>query len=163
MNWILSVRYCCSLYNNTFARDIFVGGAGASDTNPGTAAQPFATIQKAASTAVAGDVVKIRQGTYRETITPANSGVTFQPDNGATVVISGLEEAGNTGWTVHSGNIYKKTITLNGNNLFIDNNNTNTTLHAIQIFKDGVMQMLARWPKVGSVAETIGSRQIKTA
>ena len=145
--------YCCLLYNSTFARDIFVGGAGASDSNPGTAAQPFATIQKAASIAVAGDVVKIRQGTYRETIMPASSGVTFQPDNGATVLVSGLEEAGNNGWTVHSGNIYKKTITINGNNPYIDNNNTNTTLHAIQIFKDKVMQIQARWPKAGAVAD----------
>ena len=60
MKWILSVLIVVSLYNNTFARDIFVGGAGASDNNPGTATQPFATIQKAASVAVAGDVVKIR-------------------------------------------------------------------------------------------------------
>ena len=37
MKWILSVLIVVSLYNNTFARDIFVGGAGASDSNPGTA------------------------------------------------------------------------------------------------------------------------------
>lgn len=68
----------------------YVGGTGASDSNPGTSSLPFATIQKAASIAVSGSIVNIRAGTYRETITPANSGVTFQPDGVATVVVSGL-------------------------------------------------------------------------
>jgi hypothetical protein len=89
MKLILSVLVVVCFFTNTFSRDIFVGGAGASDSNPGTAAQPFATIQKAASVAVAGDVVKIRSGTYRETIIPTNSGITFEADNGAIAVIPG--------------------------------------------------------------------------
>src|SRR5688572_33309594 len=100
----------------SYATEYFVGGPGASDTNPGTATQPFATIQKAASVARAGDVVTIRSGTYRETIVPANSGasgspIIFQAAPGATPVISGLNNA-DGGWTLHSGNIYKKSITL---------------------------------------------------
>ncbi|HTF20504.1 MAG TPA: DUF1565 domain-containing protein, partial [Chryseolinea sp.] len=87
-----------------FATDYYVGGAGAADSNPGTASQPFLTVQKAASVAKAGDVVNIRAGVYRETVTPAQSGVTFQSAEGA--VISGLSQV--TGpWTLHSGNIYK--------------------------------------------------------
>ena len=35
------------------AADFYVGGDGASDRNPGTASQPFATIQKAAGVAAA--------------------------------------------------------------------------------------------------------------
>jgi len=57
----------------------FVCGPKASDTNPGTAAAPFATIQKAASVAQPGDVVKIRDGIYRKTVTPANSGTEEEP------------------------------------------------------------------------------------
>ena len=56
------------------AANFYVGGDGASDRNPGTASQPFATIQKAAGVAAAGDVVNIRPGIYRETVVPANSG-----------------------------------------------------------------------------------------
>ena len=56
------------------AADLYVGGADASDRNPGTATEPFATIQKAANVARPGDVVKIRDGVYRETVVPANSG-----------------------------------------------------------------------------------------
>jgi gliding motility-associated-like protein len=144
----------------SYARDYFVGGTGASDNNPGTAAQPFATIQKAASVAVAGDVVKIRSGTYRETIVVANSGspgnpITFQPDQGATVVISGLNVMDNNGWTVHSGNIFKKTITLpvNGFNTSTTRIENNTTIYANQIFREGEMMFQARWPKINTFAD----------
>lgn len=145
---------------HSFARDYFVGGTGASDNNPGTAAQPFATIQKAASVAVAGDIVKIRSGTYRETIVVANSGITFQPDQSATVIISGLNVIDNNGWTTHNGNIYKKAITLpvNGFNTSttrIPENNLNLTIFANQIFKDGEMMHEARWPNISKFADLL--------
>lgn len=94
----------------------YVGGENASDSNPGTTSLPFASIQKAASLAVAGDVVNIRTGTYRETIIPASSGtpgnpIVFQPDGEAIVTISGADVA-DGGWMVHSGGIYKKTIAM---------------------------------------------------
>src|SRR6188474_1466206 len=101
--WLLFV-FCLGVFNLSWAVDYYVGGAGASDNNPGTATQPFATIQKAASLAKAGDVVNIRGGVYRETITPANSGggspIVFRPDNGAVVVISGLNVIDDSGWSV---------------------------------------------------------------
>ena len=54
------------------AAEYYVATTG-SDSNAGTMAAPWATLQKAANTAVAGDTVWIRGGTYRVT-TPANSG-----------------------------------------------------------------------------------------
>lgn len=45
-----------------------------SDSNPGTEAQPWRTIQKAANTLVAGDTVYIKEGTYNERVIPQNSG-----------------------------------------------------------------------------------------
>ena len=148
-----------------FGRDYFVGGQGASDNNPGTADQPFATIQKAASVAVAGDVVRIRSGVYRETIIPANSGtngnrIVYQPDDGATVTISGLNAVDNNGWTAHSGNIYKKSITLpvNGYNASLT---SNTTLLANQVFKDGVMMFEARWPKLNAIEDLMDQKKLR--
>jgi gliding motility-associated-like protein len=163
MKWILSVLIVVSLYNNTFARDIFVGGAGALDSNPGTATQPFATIQKAASVAVAGDVVKIRGGIYRETIVVANSGVTFQNDQGAIAIISGLNVLDNTGWTLYSGNIYKKSTTLpvNGYNTSTTRIENNTTIFANQIFKDGEMMFEARWPNISNFADLLDRAKYK--
>jgi hypothetical protein len=98
------------------AADFYVGGDGASDRNPGTASQPFATIQKAAGVAAAGDFVNIRPGIYRETVVPANSGapgqpITFQPDGDAEVTVSGADLV-DGGWTVYSGQIYQTAIAL---------------------------------------------------
>lgn len=108
-----------------------------SDANDGTSlSTPFQTIQRAASVAAAGDTVYIRGGTYRETVTPANSGtpgnpITFQSYNGETVVVSGNDLV--TGWTIDSGNIYKAPMSwsLGAGN---------------QVFVDGAMMDEARWP-----------------
>jgi hypothetical protein len=50
------------------------------DNNPGTAASPFKTIQKAADIAVAGDIVYVRGGTYNEMVTfSLHSGTSSSP------------------------------------------------------------------------------------
>ncbi len=51
-----------------------------SDSNPGTQAQPWKTIQKAANTATAGSTVNIKSGTYNESVRfKVNSGTQAQP------------------------------------------------------------------------------------
>jgi hypothetical protein len=119
---------------------IFVS-TGGSDSNLGTIDAPFRTIQKAASVARAGDTVYIRTGTYRETVSPVNSGtvsapITFMPYNNEIVTVSGADII--SGWTLHSGNIYRAPMswTLNEEN--------------DQVFVDGVMMNLARWPNTGT-------------
>ncbi|MBO9610934.1 MAG: carbohydrate binding domain-containing protein, partial [Paenibacillaceae bacterium] len=111
------------------------------DSNPGTLASPFLTVQKAASVAIAGDTVNIRAGTYYEEVTPAYTGtsghpITFQAYNGEAVTISGLARVTST-WTLHSGNVYKTTTALN-----LGSKNA--------VFADGEMMVPARWPNVGS-------------
>ena len=64
------------------------------DNNPGTAAYPWRTIQKAANTMVASDTVYIRAGTYPEQVIPQNSGSAGQPITyaaypGETAIIDG--------------------------------------------------------------------------
>lgn len=49
---------------------------GGSDGNPGTLAQPFATLQHGADVAAPGDTVLARQGTYNQLLTPHTSGNT---------------------------------------------------------------------------------------
>ncbi|WP_165822482.1 CBM35 domain-containing protein [Paenibacillus montanisoli] len=129
----------------------YVGGAGASDANPGSESEPFATIQQAANVATAGDTVKIREGVYRETVVPANSGsvgspIVFQPDGDAVVTVSGTDAA-EGGWTVYSGNIYKKAIELPVTG-YRDYITGNETLIANQVFVDSKMMIEARWPNV---------------
>lgn len=102
--------------------------------HPGTEAQPFGTIQKAAEVAQAGDTCHIRAGVYRETVRPAASGqpgkpVRFVAEQGAEVVVSGADVMA-AHWSVHRGSIYK----------------AKTDREFIQLFVDGKMMIEARWP-----------------
>jgi len=64
------------------------------DSNPGTQAFPWRTIQKAADTLVEGDTVNIRTGVYDEQVVPQNSGsagnyITYAAYAGEIVTIDG--------------------------------------------------------------------------
>ena len=66
------------------------------DNNPGTEAQPWLTITKAANTLVAGDTVYVKAGTYAERVVPVNSGaegawIKYLPYPGHTVTIDGAD------------------------------------------------------------------------
>ncbi|MBA2482072.1 MAG: right-handed parallel beta-helix repeat-containing protein [Planctomycetes bacterium] len=93
------------------AADLYVSPTG-SDANPGSASAPLRTINKAVNAVSAGGTVWIRGGTYREEITMSRSGTASAPIivsayNGEKPVIKGSQVV--TGWTQHSGSIYKKT------------------------------------------------------
>jgi hypothetical protein len=61
----------------SFARDYYVATTG-SDTNSGTIDQPFATLQRGANVAVAGDTVYVRGGVYMiASGTSSSVGVSF--------------------------------------------------------------------------------------
>ena len=100
---------------------------GGSNSNSGTSlATPFLTVQKAMNIAVAGDTVNVRRGNYREEIsvsvgggTSPTSQVTVQAYSGETPVIKGSDVV--TGWTQHSGAIWKKTgWAVNSQQVFVD-------------------------------------------
>lgn len=100
---------------SSFSKDIYVSKDG-NDSNSGTQESPYLTISKAASVALPGDVVYIKEGTYEETLSPANSGtagnpIIFQSFPGDKVIISAMEAL--SGWTQDSGAIYKTTIPFN--------------------------------------------------
>jgi hypothetical protein len=100
------------------------------DTNPGTLAQPYRTIQKCATTVASGSSCLIRAGTYYETVTP-NSGITIAPYNGAAVTIDGSDPV--TGWTRYKGSIYRAGASMSSGD-------TN------QVFVGQQMMTEARWP-----------------
>lgn len=113
---------------------------GLSLTVGGANAGPFRTVQRAATLAVAGDTVQIRGGTYRETVTPANSGtaaspITFQPYNNEVVTISGADVI--SGWVLSSGSVYRApmSFTMGGKDGQDD-----------QLFVNGESMVHARWP-----------------
>jgi len=80
----------------------------AQDNNPGTERQPWKTISKATPLLRAGDILMIKAGTYRETVTLSGSGtatdpitVRAYPGQEQQVVINAAEPA--TNWTKCAG------------------------------------------------------------
>ncbi len=115
----------------------YVDDANGDNNNDGKSlSTPFKTIQQAASIMLPNDICMIRGGTYRETITPTNSGtsskpITFQNYQDETVIISGCDIVSN--WTQYSGSIYSADVNMT----FGDNN---------IVFDDGQLMTEARWP-----------------
>lgn len=98
-----------------------------SNTGSGTATQPFCTIAKAASVAVAGQTVVVAAGTYAENVTPGKSGtsgspITYTAAPGAVVTVTGTP-AGSNGFSING----KSYITIK--NFTIDN----TVGHGISV------------------------------
>jgi len=85
-----------------WAADYYVAKTG-SNSNPGTEALPWKTIQKAADTLTAGDTVYIKAGTYKERVVPKKSGsagntITYTAYPGGTVTIDGTGVSLPSGW-----------------------------------------------------------------
>lgn len=142
----LLVGQLCSV--SAMAASYYVDGTNGSNTNSGTFAAPFKTIQKAASVMAAGDTCYLRAGTYRETVSvsiagSSNSPVIFQPYGSETVTISGTEAL--TGWVSEgTPNIYSTTMS--------------TTLgDGDQVFIGGVMKPKSRWPNASALFPWQGS------
>ncbi|MEI6604594.1 MAG: Ig-like domain-containing protein [Verrucomicrobiota bacterium] len=118
------------------------------DSNPGSLAAPFATIQKATNTVVAGDTCYIRGGTYHEAVVKynltgtADKPITFVNYGGEEVILDGTQpitDLGSSGWTQHSGSIYRCTLTSN----------------VWQLFVNGEQMIPARWPNARFDDETV--------
>ncbi len=124
------------------------------NANPGTLAQPFATIAHAELQTKSGDVVYLHKGVYRESVrfrsrAIASAPITYKPyDDGSgphPVTISGFDpiEPGVNGtgqWERHSGAIYKIQLTPEHG----------LTPGESAILIDGAIQKIARWPNAPS-------------
>ncbi len=79
--------------STTTAADYYVAPSG-NDSDPGTLAQPWKTVAKAALTINGGDTVYLRQGIYNEQLIPAHSGsasnlITYTSYPGETATLDG--------------------------------------------------------------------------
>ncbi len=140
---ILLLFFTFSIRANTY----YVATNG-NDTNQGTEAEPWASIQKAANTLVSGDTVLIKSGVYNERIIVQNSGTTnnyivFTNYQNAEVIIDGsgiswwdwdgLFNVSNKSYIEVSGLIIKNSSyggiwVENSNNININNNYTYNTV-----------------------------------
>lgn len=131
------------------ARDWFVSsgiGTGAApagkDANPGTLSSPFEHIQKAAERAQPGDRVFVRAGSYRETVIPVRSGapgkpILFRPYNKESVSLRGTTTIPANAWKKDEAGRWYAVWPAE----YKSANNQSD-----QVFLDGKMIQLARWP-----------------
>ncbi|MGA2253869.1 MAG: right-handed parallel beta-helix repeat-containing protein, partial [Thermoguttaceae bacterium] len=107
---LLLVLLCLAGMAHPSVAQIYYVGANGSNSNPGTQAQPFATIQMALNTVPSGGTVEILSGVYRNQFNTMfrSDNVTLQAAPGASVLISGADVV--TGWTqVGSSGVYEHT------------------------------------------------------
>ncbi|MBQ8616619.1 MAG: right-handed parallel beta-helix repeat-containing protein [Clostridia bacterium] len=84
------------------------------DCAPGTLEAPFRTIDHAATVALPGDTVRVREGEYREWVDPREGGlsnalrITYEAMPGEHVVIKGSEVV--KGWTLTDGTVWQVTL-----------------------------------------------------
>ena len=117
-----------------FARDYYVSPTGSDASGDGSQGRPWRTIQKAADTMSAGDTCHVLDGEYAEMVRPARSGsagqfISFVAE-GQPSTLNGTRRI--TGWTVHSGNIWKASVAWDFGELFVDRQR----------------MVLARWPNL---------------
>ncbi|HEV7298428.1 MAG TPA: proprotein convertase P-domain-containing protein [Tepidisphaeraceae bacterium] len=138
-HWIenLEARFLLTSY--------FVSTAG-SDVNPGTSIdEPLRTIQQAVNAAMPGDTVFVRGGTYRETVSTPRSGtalarITIQNYGDEVVTVSGTDVITGS-WASVSNEVYRAPMPWN-----YQFENQVATYDSNQVFLDGQMMELARWP-----------------
>ena len=111
--------------------------SGGSDSNAGTLAAPFETLHHAINQLSAGDILYIREGTYRETITIDEDGtsgnlITIQNYNNEVVTIDGTVDVTGT-WSTYGSvsGAYKL---------------TSYSADITQLFLDDEPMVNARWP-----------------
>ena len=110
--------------------------SGGSDSNNGSIGSPFETIQYGINQlSSGGDILYIRAGTYRETITINKTGsngnpITIEAYSSEEVTIDGTVDVTGS-WTSHGNGIYK-----------LSSYSTNIT----QLFVDDEPMVNARWP-----------------
>ncbi len=126
--------------------DYYVASDG-DDANPGTLAEPFATIQKAAYLIQPGYTVYIRSGTYREQVCLMRSGlsdapITFTAYNDEDVTVTTTERL--TGWTQHDSSIYKAAFSA-----------ADITRREMTVFVNGQWIHEANWTDKGATADLI--------
>ncbi len=136
--WSASVLVLVVSFCGAGAAEFHVASAG-NDSNPGTFAQPYATISKASGILTAGDTCVIHAGTYREILRPVNSGavgnlITYRAAGDGVVIVSGADMV--SGWANYQGDIFRASTAIDRG------------ARKNQIFVDGRMMVEARWPNV---------------
>lgn len=99
-----SVKYSSNIVQLVYTLSTYFVSPSGNDNNVGSIDYPFLTIQEAYNTAVAGNTINLRAGTYRESVNINTHNITLQAYNNEAVIISGTDVYNNLTWTPTAGN-----------------------------------------------------------
>jgi len=117
------------------AQEIYVDINSQSEVPSGSLSNPYKTIQEAVDAAVPGAEIFIKEGVYREQVELSVDSISISAFQNDKVVINGTEAVLN--WEYVTGNLYKAIVPWDVDEW--DQSN--------QVFIDGKMIDLTRWPK----------------
>lgn len=125
--------------------------ANATDSGPGTLAQPYKTLAKLQTAPNPGDTA-FMQGEFREDLVPLRNGsagspITYTSYPNETAIVSALDLM--TGWTLHSGNIWRTAMSWNLNNATQLGGN-NQLFYRPNLIAEPILIPEARWPLIPS-------------
>ena len=127
-NFVLAYILIFSLFQSFSQTTYYVApsSSGGSDSNAGTFAAPFETLAHAIDQLTAGDILYIREGTYRETISIDEDGssgnlITIENYDNEVVTIDGTSDITGT-WSTYGGvsGAYQLSYTSDITQLFVD-------------------------------------------
>jgi len=134
LKFFLFIALFQSVVGTAQNKALFVDGKNTVN-GQGELTNPFQTIQAAVEAAKTGDTLFVREGVYREQVNLTKGDLTIQPFQDERVTINGTGAL--LSWTKTSGSIYQTS--MNWNVTQSDQSN--------QIFCDGKMLELLRWPE----------------
>jgi len=114
---------------------IHVSQQAGNESGNGSFSQPYLTIQQAVNNASEGDTIFVMKGIYREQVEIPVDGIVITTYRDDTVTISGAEAV--LDWELVGNEVYKAIVPWD----IEDDNQAN------QVFVDGKMLHVARWPK----------------
>jgi len=119
----------------------WVDSTTGNDANPGTDAEPFATIQKGVNMSASGATIYVAAGTYTENVT-VNTSMTISGAGSETTI---LDANGGVGWTINAEGVTISGFTITGadtgilldaDNASIYNNTIQNNNHGLYITGD---------------------------
>ncbi len=127
--------FILAVYSAVLAKDIYVNGNYSGENQNGTLSEPYKTIQQAVDAAAEGDIIHILAGTYREQVEIGVDSITIKNYENNKVTVSGTEAI--LDWEKYSDEVYRAIVPWD----ITENDESN------QVFVNGKMIHLARWPK----------------
>lgn len=118
----------------SFAQTAYVDQSFAGAQQDGSKEKPFNTISQAVEAISSGEEIIVKEGIYREEVNFSASNITIRAAKGEKVIISGAEAV--TQWQEVGNEVYKAIVPWNVTEYNQDN----------QVFVDGKMLHIARWP-----------------